>query len=68
MALLAKFIVVYESKYGNTRLVAEAIIDGMREVAGVETVLSELKEVGRNKLTKCKEFGTKIAIRLKDHA
>ncbi len=42
---MAKVIVVYESKYGNTKLVAETIIEGMREVEGIETVLSELKEV-----------------------
>jgi len=43
--LLAKVIVVYESKYGNTKLVAEKIIEGMRQVKGVEAVLSEVKEV-----------------------
>ena len=45
-----KVIVAYESKYGNTRLVAEAIIEGMREVEGIETVLSELKEADLNKV------------------
>jgi len=47
---LAKVIVVYESKYGNTKLVAESIIDGMREVEGIEAVLSELKEADLNKV------------------
>ena len=47
---MAKVIVAYESKYGNTRLVAEAIIEGMREVEGIETVLSELKEADLNKV------------------
>lgn len=42
---MAKAIVVYESKYGNTKLVAETIAEGMREVSGVETALNELKEV-----------------------
>jgi len=51
--LLAKAIVVYESKYGNTKLVAETIIEGMREVSGVETALSELKEVDLNQVTGC---------------
>ena len=36
----AKVIVVYESKYGNTKLVAETIAEGMREIEGVETVVS----------------------------
>jgi len=42
---LAKVIVVYESKYGNTKLVAETIIEGMRQVKGIETALNEVKEV-----------------------
>ena len=45
-----KVIVVYESKYGNTKLVAETIIEGMRQVEGIETVLSELKKVDLNNL------------------
>ena len=45
-----KVIVVYESKYGNTKLVAETIVEGMRQVEGIETVLSELKEVDLNKI------------------
>ena len=47
---MAKVIVVYESKYGNTKLVAETIIEGMSEVEGIEAVLSELKEVDLNKV------------------
>ena len=47
---MAKVIVIYESKYGNTRLVAETIAEGMREVSEVKTVLSELKEVDLNQL------------------
>ena len=47
---MVKVIVAYESKYGNTRLVAETIAEGMREVSGVETVLSELKEVDLSQL------------------
>ena len=46
----AKVIVVYESKYGNTKLVAEKIAEGMREVEGIETVVSELKEVDLGKI------------------
>jgi len=48
--LLAKVIVVYESKYGNTKLVAETIVYGMREVEGIETVLNELEEVDLDKI------------------
>ncbi|MGD8507012.1 MAG: flavodoxin family protein [Candidatus Bathyarchaeota archaeon] len=42
---MAKVIVAYESKYGNTKLVAQTIIEGMKEVEGLEVVLSELREV-----------------------
>lgn len=47
---MAKVIVVYESKYGNTKLVAETIIEGMNGVEGIEAILSELKEVDLNKV------------------
>jgi flavodoxin len=45
VSILTKVVVAYESKYGNTKLVAETIIEGMRESEGIETVLKELKEV-----------------------
>ena len=47
---MAKVIVIYESKYGNTKLVAETITEGMREVSGIETVLNEVKEVDLNQI------------------
>jgi len=47
---MAKVIVVYESKYGNTKLAAETITEGLREVPGTEAVLSEIKEVDPNQL------------------
>jgi flavorubredoxin len=46
----ARIMIVYESKYGNTKLVAETIAGGLREVEGSEVVVSELKEVDRNKI------------------
>ncbi len=49
---MAKVIVVYESKYGNTKLVAETIIEGMSEVEGTETALKELKEVNLDNIIK----------------
>jgi len=48
--VLARVIVAYESKYGNTKLVAETIVEGMKEIEGIEAVLSELKEVDPNKI------------------
>ncbi|GAG82969.1 unnamed protein product [marine sediment metagenome] len=47
---MAKVIVVYESKHGNTKLVAETIIEGLKKVKGIETVLSELKKVDLNEI------------------
>lgn len=45
-----KVIVVYESKFGNTKLAAETIAESITEVEGMETVLTELKEVELNKI------------------
>jgi len=47
---MANVIIVYESKYGNTKLVAETIVEGIKEVSGIETVLSELNEIDMNQL------------------
>jgi len=47
---LTRVIVVYESKYGNTKRVAETIIEGMGESEGIETVLSELKKIDVEKI------------------
>jgi flavorubredoxin len=40
-----KVIVVYDTKYGNTKLVAEKIVVGMMEVKGVETAINDVKKV-----------------------
>jgi len=45
-----KGIVVYESKYGNAKLVAETIAEGMGQVEGVETIVSEVKVVDLKKI------------------
>ncbi|MEM3617224.1 MAG: flavodoxin domain-containing protein [Candidatus Bathyarchaeia archaeon] len=42
---MVKVLVIFESRYGNTKRVAEAIIEGINEVGGVEVSLKELKEV-----------------------
>jgi len=49
---MAKVIIAYESKYGNTKLVAEAIAGGLIEVSGIETTIRELKEIDHNQLGK----------------
>lgn len=47
---MTKAIVIYESKYGNTRLVAEMIAGGMAQVTGTEAVLAEINDVDLNRL------------------
>jgi len=42
---LAKVFVVYDSKYGNTKLAAENILEGIREVGGIETAIGYVKEI-----------------------
>ena len=42
---MAKVIVVYESKYGNTKRVAETIVEGINEIERIEAVLKEPKHV-----------------------
>lgn len=41
--MLTKAIVIYESKYGNTKRVAETILDGINEIERIEAVLKEPK-------------------------
>jgi NAD(P)H dehydrogenase (quinone) len=50
VGMAAKVIVVYESKYGNCKLVAETIAEGMREVEGIETDVNEVKQVDLSKV------------------
>ena len=50
---MAKAIVIYDSKYGNTRLVAETIVEGMSQVSGIGAALVELDNVD---LAKIDEF------------
>ncbi|MEM2728643.1 MAG: flavodoxin family protein [Candidatus Bathyarchaeia archaeon] len=45
-----KVVIVFESRYGNTRYVAEKIMEGINEVGGVEVSLKELKEVDINRV------------------
>jgi flavodoxin len=43
--ILASIFVVYDSKYGNTKLAAETIAEGIRDVVGVEASVGSVKEV-----------------------
>jgi len=47
---MVKIIVVFESRYGNTKLLAEKILEGAREVAGADVSFKELKEVDVNEI------------------
>ncbi|MEM1552212.1 MAG: flavodoxin domain-containing protein [Candidatus Bathyarchaeia archaeon] len=47
---MVKVLVVFESRYGNTKRVAESIIEGINEAGGVEVSLKELKEVNLNEI------------------
>jgi len=48
---LAKVIVVYDSLFGNTRMVAESIITGMKQASEIEAILNKPKELDLNRLT-----------------
>jgi len=47
---LVEVYVVYDSKYGNTKLVAENILKGIREVEGIEAAIGYVKEVDAEKV------------------
>lgn len=41
---MVKVIVVYDTKYGNTKHVAEKILEGLGEVEGIDTIIRDVKE------------------------
>jgi flavorubredoxin len=49
--VLGKVLVVYESKWGNTKMVAETIAEGITKAPGVETTINSLKDVKTQRLT-----------------
>jgi len=42
---MLKVFVIYDTKHGNTKLVAEKILEGISEVKGIETAISDVEEV-----------------------
>jgi flavodoxin len=40
---LTKIFIAYDSKYGNTKLAAEKILDGIKEFGGIETAIGYVK-------------------------
>lgn len=47
---MVRVIVIYDSKYGNTKLAAENIIKGISENEGVETAIGYIREIETEKL------------------
>ncbi|MGD0994206.1 MAG: flavodoxin domain-containing protein [Candidatus Bathyarchaeia archaeon] len=50
MSLLVKVFVVYDTKYGNTKLAGENIVEGIREVEGIEISIGYVKEIDIGKV------------------
>lgn len=47
---MAKVFVVYDTKYGNTKLVAESVLEGIRDVEKIEAAIGSVKEVDVEKV------------------
>lgn len=50
---MVKVFVVYDTKYGNTKLVAEKIVEGMKEIKRIEIVISDAEEVDLERIADC---------------
>jgi len=48
--VLVRVFVVYDTKYGNTRIVAEKIVEGLKEVGGLEVAIGDVEEVAPEKV------------------
>ncbi|MFX1281462.1 MAG: flavodoxin family protein [Promethearchaeota archaeon] len=44
-----KSLIVYDSKYGNTKKVGELIAEGLRTIEGNEVIIENVKEIDLNK-------------------
>jgi multimeric flavodoxin WrbA len=40
-----KVFVIYDSKYGNTKLAAENILEGIKQVEGIEAAIGYAKKL-----------------------
>jgi len=45
-----KVFVIYDSKYGNTKFAAENILEGLKQVEGIEATIGYVKEVDIQRL------------------
>jgi len=50
MMPLLKVLVAYDTKYGNTKLAGESILQGITEVEGIETDIGYIKEIDLGKV------------------
>ncbi|MGQ9690805.1 MAG: flavodoxin family protein [Thermoproteota archaeon] len=50
---MVKLFVIYDTKYGNTRCVAEKIVEGMSEVEEIEPAISDVEHVDLEKVAEC---------------
>lgn len=50
---MVKVFVVYDTKYGNTKLAGENILEGIKEVEGIETAIGYVKEIDIGKVADC---------------
>jgi len=50
VTVLTKVLVVYQSKWGNTKIVAEKIVEGLNQAPGIETIISALKEIETDRI------------------
>jgi flavodoxin len=48
---MAKAIIVFESRWGNTKLVAEKIAEGIKQAAGMEAAVTDVKDLEIGQLT-----------------
>jgi len=47
---LIRILVAYDTKYGNTKLAAESIVEGIREVDGFEASIGYVNEIDIGRL------------------
>ena len=45
-----RIIIVYDTKHGNTKLVAEKIVEGIDEIGGIETTVIDVEEADLEKV------------------
>ena len=47
---MTRVFLIYDTKYGNTKIAAEKIAEGLREVEGTETAIDYVKNINLNEL------------------